>query len=768
MVSTASNQEPDLLGGDPRVSDEPGLDLLAAARVLRRRWWFVAGAIVICLVTAALWTARSPRIFQASSLLIIEMHAPKVLNQMSEVYDLGVQGYWNSMEYYETQYKVIQGRTVAQRAAAKLGITAESLAEDLRALGPEAPGVGAVESLQGVPEELRRRLTLVGLHRLPSRQAMLDALEHLDPAAVVQSRLSVIPVKDSRLVRVAVEDRDPQNAALMAEAVVDAYIQFNLDQKIDTTQSAVDWLSAQKADLKAKLEASELALHRFKEENRIIAVSLEDRQSMIAQTLMQLNEKLSSVRAERLALESKVEQLEKRVAANNADAVSEVINDKVIQGLKAQLSELKQEEVDLRTRYTDEHPKVIAVRGRLHEVESDLRAQVSKIVTSVQGQHQTTRQTERRLEDSIEELKAEALKINKKEIEYNRLQRERDNNLELYQIVLKRQKEANLARMLNVNNVRKLEAALVPEVPIKPRAAVNMVMALLIGIVLGIGLAFGADYLDNRIKTQEHIEQAVGLPFLGIIPTIKPDTAAPAEEPSVRDHFIIRNPRSSVAECCRSIRTNLLFMSPENPVRSLLVTSGRPREGKSTTSVNLGITMAQAGAKVVIVDTDMRRPRLHKSFGISGHTGISSVIVGEAELDHAIQSSGIDNLDVIACGPIPPNPAELLHTERFRHLLRELSERYDRVLFDSPPIHAVTDGLVLASMVEGVVLVAQAGQTSIPEALQAKRRLLDVNGRIFGVILNEVDLDGEGRTVYYDYYYHAGYGEDVAPKPSKA
>ncbi len=402
------------------------------------------------------------------------------------------------------------------------------------------------------------------------------------------------------------------------------------------------------------------------------------------------------------------------------------------------------------------------MRKKLGVAEENLKAEIDKVIASIERQYETTLDTERRLGQALNEVKAQALEINKKEISYNRLKRERDNTLELYQIVLKREKEANLTRMLKVNNIRKLEAALPPDFPIRPRVMVNLAMALMLGLMSGVGLAFGVDFLDNRIKTQEQIEQVVGLPFLGMIPTIKLDKSSPSSDPAARDHFVIQNPRSSVAECCRTIRTNLLFMSPENPVRSILVTSGRPREGKSTTVVHLGITMAQAGAKVVIVDTDMRRPRLHKSFGVPSEAGISAAIVGGAELEDVIQSTGIERLELIPCGPIPPNPAELLLTERFKEILRQLTERYDRVLFDSPPIHAVTDAIVLASMMDGVVLVAQAGQSTLPATIQAKRRLTDVGGRIFGVVLNAVDLDSKEYASYYDYYYHyrSGYSEE--------
>jgi len=235
----------------------------------------------------------------------------------------------------------------------------------------------------------------------------------------------------------------------------------------------------------------------------------------------------------------------------------------------------------------------------------------------------------------------------------------------------------------------------------------------------------------------------------------------------------VAHPRSSVAECCRAIRTNLMFMATERPARRILVTSSGPREGKSTTAINLALTSAESGARVVIVDTDLRKPRVHKSFGLSNDVGVSSLVLGEATVDQIIQRTNVGRLDVIACGPIPPNPAEILHTEVFKGLVEELNRRYDRVVFDSPPVAAVADALILSSMVDGVVLVIQGGQTSWQSALQATRRLMDVGGRIFGVVLNNVDLDDKRAGDYYQYYYYyrSGYGdrgEKIAGKKAAA
>ena len=362
---------------------------------------------------------------------------------------------------------------------------------------------------------------------------------------------------------------------------------------------------------------------------------------------------------------------------------------------------------------------------------------------------------EHKAKQRLAKVKAEALEVNKKSLDYGRLKREADNASALYQLVIKRQKEATLSSLQETNNVYKLDAAILAERPVHPRVKLNILLAAVVGLLGGIGLAFFLEYLDNTFKGQDDIERLLRIPFLGIIPSIKLDPG-PEErsELKIRDNYLISHPKSTVAESCRTVRTNILFMSPENPVRRLLITSASPQEGKSTVCINLGITMAQSGSKVVMLDTDMRRPRLHKTFGIKTGVGLTTAILGEADLTKVTHASEVPGLDLIPCGPIPPNPTELFHTERFRKMVEELSERYDRVLFDSPPVLVVADPLILSSMMDGVVLVVKSASTSSDLARRAVRQLRDVNAPILGSVINDLDLEHRD----YGYYYYRQYG----------
>jgi len=759
-VSSLTANQPSSAG----ISPEPELDLRRFFQVLRRRRFLAIGALLTSLVVGILVTIRAPRIYRAAAIVFIDLNPPEVLSGVREVYALGSADYWNSKEYFETQYRVIRSRPVAERVALSLGLTGPALTGALNAAGDESLVARASgDPLLGLTPELKSKLAMVGLDHLQSREAILAALEKLDAPAMIQGRVMVDPIKDSRLVDIAVEDTDPARAAMLANAVADAYIEVNLDQKTDMTRSAVDWLSDQMHDLKTKLESSELALHDFKKDHDIVSVSMEDRQTMAAQTLSQLNGSLSAVHADRLALESRRNQIKKAIDAGAAaDTVEEVSKNQLIQSLKGSRAQLKAEESDLGLRYTDDHPKLVAVREKLGLINSELKVEIEKVIAGLDQDYQAKLENETRLKQAIEEVKVEALELNREEIGYSRLKREKDNNQALYEMVLKRQKEADLSQMLKVNNVRKLEAARVPEAPIRPNVRNNLLAALLLGALGGFGLALLVDHLDNTVKTQDQVEAILELPLLGIVPTIRASKDDKNGDPTARDRFIVEHPRSSVAECSRTIRTNLLFMATERPAKKLLVTSSGPREGKSTTVINLAITMALSGSRSLLVDSDMRRPRLHKSFNLSNETGLSSLIAGNARLDQAIVASGVERLDLLPCGPIPPNPAELLHTDAFKNLLAQLEGRYERIWFDSPPVIAVTDALVLSGMADGVILVVEAGKTPWQFALQARRRLEDIGAKIFGVIVNNVDLDRTHSGDYYQYYYyHAGYHEEA-------
>ncbi len=702
-----------------------------------------------------LYLAQAPRIFKASTTLLIERKPPQVLSETREVYDLGTQGYWGAQEYYETQYNIIRSRPVAEMALNSLNLNTSVLFPTVQSeLRPLLPAVMARDHLS--PSTISR-LGIIGIHRFGTVKELLARLEKSDPIAYLQEKIIVDPIQDSRLVRISVEDRVPETAALFANAITDTYIKHNQLHRSSLTRSAVEWLGKHKRELRTRLDESELLLHAFKSDNKMVSTSLEDRQSVVIQTLLQLNEKLSEVAANRFMVEGRQRELAKTQKGGIADGSNELLNNSLVQELKQSRAKLSREESELAVRYTAEHPKLAAIRNKIILIDTEINVEINKVAGSLSSRGAALRDVELQLQREITKITSKALSVNKQEITFNRLKRERDNNLALYSMLLKREKEAELAGMLHANNVSKLEAALTPKVPIRPKKLVIVAVTFLLSMLAGLIAAYVADFLDNRIKSQSQLESVLPLPFLGHIPSIPEESEGLPDND--RDLYITLHPRSVVAECCRSVRTNLIFMSPDSPAKTLLVTSSEPREGKSTTAIHLALTMANSGARTVLVDTDMRRPRLHHTFGVENNVGISSVIIGEANLDQATVNTSIDDLDILCCGPIPPNPAELMHAKNFKNIVIQLKERYDRVIFDSPPIQPVTDALVLASVVDGTILVVRANKTPIPSATNAHRRLNDVGAKIFGVVLNNVKLSRRqyNKTDYQYSYYGTGH-----------
>ena len=401
---------------------------------------------------------------------------------------------------------------------------------------------------------------------------------------------------------------------------------------------------------------------------------------------------------------------------------------------------------------------MVACQDLIKSTRADLLAELRNIVRSAEAElfeaEAREKESKRALRDRPRPRRSRLIK---KQIEFDTLKREADNNQRLYDMVLKRLKDTELSGLLRTSNARILDAARPSFVPVRPRVRSSLLLGFLLALVGAVpDWHFSLDQLDNTVNSQTDVEERIGLPFLGFIPRL-PETKGKSEE----DHelFVYRNPRSTVAEACRAIRTNLLFMTPDRPLRTMLVTSSGPREGKSTTVINAGITMAQSGSSVLLVDTDMRRPRLHRAFGVSNELGVSSVIVGDATLSQVIKSTEVPNLFVVPCGPIPPNPAELFHAKTFKDFVDAAAAAYDRVIFDSPPVNAVADPLVLSTHVDGVLVVFRASETPRALAQRALRTLKAVKAHVLGAVLNDVDSGHSKYGYYYEAYRRYGYDD---------
>ena len=396
---------------------------------------------------------------------------------------------------------------------------------------------------------------------------------------------------------------------------------------------------------------------------------------------------------------------------------------------------------------------IINVQKQIEAIQRDYRKELDQVLKTFDKRYQALLDTESGLSKWMHQEKQQALELAKLEVEYRPMARDAENNSKVFGQISQRQKEIDLTGLLRANNVRTLDRATAPRAPSSPRPMLNLTAGFFVGGVLGLLLAFGIEALDNTVKTPEAAEALVGAPLLGVLPMLSQTNPRSIEGAPERDLTVFKDPASLAAESCRSIRTNIMFLSAQREVRVFVVTSPGPQDGKTTAAISLAITLAQGGARVLLVDADMRKPRIHRSFGLKGERGLSTMMMGEASLGEMVCHSEVPNLDLLPCGPLPPNPAELFHTERFREILGQFRQSYDRVVLDTPPTGPVTDPAVLGSMADGVVLVLRAGHTTREAVIYARRRLTDAGARVLGLIMNRTDRKGGA----YGYGYYAPY-----------
>lgn len=721
-----------------RKADGPlfALDLQDIWRAIRRRPWVMVVSVV---VTAGLFwgvSIREKKVYQGQATIVLDASMPKVLGEGFDVDDIDAQGFARDT-FFNTQYKIMRSRAVLREAISRLKLTHD--AKFLKDYGIS----------EGGPHEERFKRV----------------------ERVLMKIVEVAPERKTNIVRMIVEDYDPDRAARIANEVTQVYIDQSLERRLANTHNASKWLDERVDEFAKKLDKSQERLFEFKKQNMLVSVSVEDRKNMTTANLQALNAKQIEVRSKLLELEAERSVLQSAAEGSGGDisAVPRVRKNEVIGSLKATLVELERKRADLSSRYGDKHPNMLAVQNQIDRVQGLLTKELELIVSTLENEIRGLRETQANLQAEMRAETQKAMELNNLALEYARLSRDVGTNKDTYKNLLKRQTETDLSGLLESNFVRWLETAEPKKAPIRPSVPVNTALGAVLGLLLAFGLAVGEVVLDNTVHSQTDVEDRLQQVFLGLLPAIGQEalksTADSRGTVRARDLFIHDDPRSSVAECARSIRTNLMFIDSadrEHQIKRVLLTSPSPAEGKSMTAIILGTTMAQAGSRTLIIDTDLRRPRLHKTFGVSSEQGVTSVLLGACELGAAIKKTEVVDLDVLPCGPLPPNPAELLHSEAFRKMLDEAQERYDRILLDSPPVNAVTDPIILSKLVDGTIVVVKSSKTTKDAARRAVRQLEDVNANILGLVLNDVDFKSGG--YYYNYYYYKrGYGSDEKP-----
>ena len=705
--------------------EEPELDLREVLHVLQEYKWVIAGIALVVMALGVVWTIQTPKVYEATGSLEYDPAPSKPLGgQVEDVAD-PIGNYWATREFFQTQNMVIASRGVAERVVQRLGLQHDPtfIAQDDDATGP----TGDVESA----------------------------------AISLQSRLTVEPVPETRIVRIHARDVKPERAKLIADAVAQAYVDKTIEDRLESTDRARDWLEHQLVTLRKELDDAELALHSFKKGHNVLSVSMEDRQNLVASDIQAIHDRLTEVRNQRIELEARYKRLKASLGKRPDDIDPSVMDDHpALSALVLDLREKSQEHDALAVKYGNQHPTMQTLSEEITVLTRQIAQEKEALLASAERDVEQIRTVENGLRAAADQAQSAGLNLNLREIEYNQLHRDRDNKAKLYEIVLQRLTETDLTRMLKTTHVRILDQALLPTQAVSPNFVKNVGASLLAGLVLGLAAAFFMSRLDRTIRSVESVE-GVGIPVLGVIPHLG-ESASDAKQAKrglkqvsaaqvQRDELVVvKEPMSPAAETFRMIRTNLAFMSQDDPLRSIVVTSAMPLEGKTTIASNLAVTLAQFGRSVLLVDSDLRRPRLHRVLEVENQSGLSTLVEGRSSWKASVQPTKVDGLSVLTSGPIPPNPSELLHSEGFARVKAELLEHFDYVLFDSPPMGAVTDAAILAPQVDGVLLVVRAGTSTVHTVAGARKQLHSVSGRLLGAILNDADLRIKG------YRYGAG------------
>ena len=729
---------------DPTTEEQ--IDLRDYLRVLSKRRWTIVAVFALVVLTVAVITFTATPFYQATARVVIEKENPNLVS-VQEVMAVDATG----SDYYQTQYKIIESRAVAREVIRRLDLAeSQEFSTD-----PEEDFVsqtkawvkGAIAGSSGWV------LAILGISSpKPAEEAAPDT--RLVNTFI--ERVSVEPIRNSRLVDVSVEAKDPVMAAKMANELVRAYIDRNLETKLQATKDAVQWLSARIDEERRKVEAAENALLRYKEEQGIITDFSSDSEKITAQKLAQLNQQVVEAESKRVEAETRYKQaMALQDNPDMLDSIPEVLSNELIREIKKMEVNLYNRMSELSKKYGKRHPQMVAIESELEDLQKRKITEVQRVVNSLRNEYRLAVAREESLKNALAQQKAESLELNKKAVEFGVLQRQAESARNMYELLVKRFKETSLTEEMKTGNIRVVDRAEVPLEPVKPRKKLNLLLALVVGLALGVGLAFFLEYLDNSIKLPDEIKEYLKIPYLGPVPAYD---ANGHKEGIAEDLVTVHSPKSTASESFRGIRTGILFSSAEKAPQVILVTSAGPAEGKTSCATNLAVTMAQAGSKVLVLDCDMRRPRVHKVFDIPKEAGISAILVGTGELKDAVAQTAVQNLDVIPCGPIPPNPSEILGSNKMRRFIEALRSRYDRIVIDTAPITAVTDAVVLSSTVDGVVLVIRAAETPRQIVQNGLSQLQTVNAHILGAVLNGVKT-GRDSYYYYQYYYYY-YRED--------
>ena len=664
--------------------------VLDRLQAIYRYRYVAAAAFVVVLAGSMAYAYWQTPLYRTSARLLIELEDERSLAVEGVGPTRAVDYYQDPEPYFQTQYRILTGRELAGRVASAL----------------RRPDVTASMVLAGV---------------------------------------SVEPVRASHLVDVSFVSATPALAANTINALAEEYVSQNLDLRRQNMARSLAWLSDELTRQKKLVESSERAMAQYREDQN--ALSLEDRQNIVIARLNQLNEAATRARTNRAQKESLYRRLESLGPSTSPDAIPGILQNSYIQTMKSQVSELERRKALLSERYGDKHPEILTINATIDDANRQLRLEMAKAVDSIRHDYESAMLEERTLATALEEQKDIATDLDRKSVAYTVLQRDAESNRELYQTLLRREKELQVLANSRGNNVRIVERAGVPAVPFSPNMRRSALLAGMVGLLLALGIAFGLDHINDTIRTPDDVTRRLGLSFLGLIPAVR----------GYQDRPVLSG-SSDFSEAIRALRTSLALTHSSNGSAVVLVTSAQPLEGKTTTACNVAMALAYGGARVLLIDADLRRPGVHTGLGLENTRGLAELLSNQAPITETVQRLAEPNLWVMTAGQTPSNPSELLASGRMDSLMRQVQTGpFDWVVIDTPPVLAVTDASIVARWASGVAFVVGSEMTRGRLAERAIEMLSAARPSFIGAVLNRVDV--KRSRYYYSQQYGYGYLE---------
>lgn len=780
------------------VYQPEGFQLIAYWRIIRKRLWLVIGIAVLLTTLSAIYVARKPNIYEARARVQVDLEQanPELITS-----DRRMQAANPDPSYFNTQLQLLNSESLLRRVVKELSLDSNKdfqkakNEESVSAWRSMLKAVGLANEESKKKDKGVDEVMVSASSSLASSEEIAEAIRLAPYVDILKKYLGVEPVretratvKDTRLIELTFRHTNPELAALIVNGIAEVFSKANQEKRSGTSSKTNDFLQERIANLQSEIKAGEVKLFELTKTAGILKTDNE--QTIVMDALSQLNKQLLDSENERKnaqaeyeavnkspeSLRARAEELTARYTTERENSIRSLINDtqKEIARLRAERARLLEEyqptafevtEIDSKIKTLDDEIKKATANNETDLAAFRKRAS-SELLSNLRTKYESAKAKEDKIRASFNEQYNQAQGQNQSAVMIGLLKQDIETKKGFLENLNKNQRENDVIAVGTDNNISIAEIAIPPDIPVAPRRLTTVLGALFLSTLFGMGLALFLEYLDDTIRTTEEVESYLGLPALAAIPRI--DSLPKrrlllvggnddGQEDSKNELLIHMDSRSSLAEAYRQLRTSILLSTAGHAPKSLLITSSLPSEGKTTTAINTAISLAQTGAKVLIIDADMRRPRLHSVFNTSNAEGLSTLLSNELvdkDILNIIKLEEASKLNLLTSGPVPPNPAELIGSEQMTNLLRMLQNHFTHVVVDSPPIASFTDGVLIASMVDGVILVVNSGKSSRQVVRRSRQLLQDIGAKIFGVVLNNVNLRSQDNNYYYQSYYH--------------